>query len=239
MRILKLAGALVAMLAFSAVAVATASAAETLWRWLPGSVGETFEGKQTVETGKLTTASKLIILCKAGSLLLVGSELTEKEDAENKKDATLGLATIHFEKCTAAGLAANSLGDASGVILVHIEIHNCVISEKPLEFGLLILPLLIHIEVPSAGLLIEILEKGLFIARIKPDVGDETKHNFLITAKSKVAGVSQDPEKCEGGEKEVLLVKDDAKAEETATLDTEVLIKFDLTKDLNGEEIMV
>jgi len=46
MRIFKLIGALVVVLAFSVVAVATsASAKETLWKWLPGSVGETMKGK--------------------------------------------------------------------------------------------------------------------------------------------------------------------------------------------------
>jgi hypothetical protein len=236
MRTCKLFGALVVALAFSAVAVATASAAETLWRWLPGSVGETFKGTQ-IGPGKLVSQGepKLVIKCEKGTLLLAGSELV-KEGSTNEKDATLGLATIHFEACSAAGLAANSLGDAAKVILAHVEIHNCVINKANKEFGLLILPLLVHIEVPAVALLITVFEKGLFIARIVAE--GETKHNFLITAKAKEEGKAQDPEKCEGGEKEVLKIKDDAKAEETATLETVFLIEFDLTFDKEGQTIM-
>jgi hypothetical protein len=234
MRIFKLIGALVAALAFSAVAVATASAAETLWRWLPGSVGETFEGEQ-IGSHSLATASGLVTKCEKGTLLLAGSELT-KEGSTEGKDATLALATIHFEGCTAAGLASNSLGDAAKVILMHVEIHDCVINKANKEFGLLILPLPVHIEVPAVALLILILEKGLFIAKIESE--KESKQNFLLTAKAKEVGKAQDPEKCEGGEKEILLVKDDAKAEETATVAAVFLIRFDKTKDLNGEEIM-
>jgi hypothetical protein len=234
MRILKLIGALVAALAFSAVAVATASAAETLWRWLPGSVGETFEGEQ-VGAGAFTSAGKLVYKCEKGSLLLAGSELT-KEGSTEKKSATLGLATIHFEGCTAAGLALNSLGDAAKVILMHVEIHNCVINKANKEFGLLILPLPVHIEVPSVALLILILEKGSFVVKVEPEAG--SKETFVITARAKEAGKTQEPEKCEGGEKETLLWKDDAKAEETATLETQFRIHFDKTLDKEGQTIM-
>jgi hypothetical protein len=234
MRTFKLFSALVVVLAFSAVAVATASAAETLWRWLPGSVGETFEGEQVL-AGKLTSAAGLVIKCEKGTLLLAGSELV-KEGSTNEKDATLGLATIHFEGCTAGGLAANSLGDAAKTILAHVEIHNCVINKANKEFGLLILPLPVHIEVPSVALLILVLEKGLLVAKIESEAG--SKETFVITAKSKEAGKTQEPEKCEGGEKENLLMKDDAKPEEAATLDTQFRIHFDKTKDEKGQELM-
>jgi hypothetical protein len=240
MRIFKLVGALLVVLAFSAVAVATASAAETLWRWLPGSVGETFKGTQISKEAVLTVEGGVIsIKCKKATILLEGSELTEKGDAENKKAATLGLATFHFSECTVSGgFSVNSLGDKPGIILTHVELHNCVISKVPLEFGLLVLPLETHLEVPAVALLITVFEKGLFIARIKEEAGGK-KHNFLITAKSKEAGKAQDPEKCEGGEKEVLKTKIDNNAEQTATEDGEFLIEFDLTFDEEGEIIMV
>jgi hypothetical protein len=239
MRMFKLVGAILVVLAFSAVAVATASAAETLWRWLPGSVGETFKGAQTSKERVLTWAGGQSFKCRKASILLEGSELTEKGDAENKKAATLGLATFHFSECTLnGGFSINSLGDKPGIILTHVELHNCLISKVPLEFGLLVLPLETHLEVPAVALLIIVFEKGLFIARIKEEK-EGKKHNFLITAKSKEVGKAQDPEKCEGGEKEILKTKIDNNAEETATEDGEFLIEFDLTFDQAGEEIMV
>ena len=234
MRIFKLIGTLVVALAFSAVAVATASAAETLWRWLPGSAGETFKGTQIGEH-TLTSAGGLVLKCKKGTILLEGSALS-KEGSTEGKAATLGLATIHFEGCTGAGIAMNSLGDASGIVLLHVEIHNCLINNATKEFGLLILPLETHLEVPAVALLLTIFTKGLFIARITSE--KESKQNFLLTAKAKEAGKAQDPEKCEGGEKEILKIKDDAKAEETATVAFEFLIEFDKTIDA-GQEIMV
>jgi hypothetical protein len=233
MRTFKLAGALVVALALSALAVATASAAETLWRWLPGSVGETFKGAQ-IGTATLTSEAGFAFSCTKGSILLEGSELT---GTAGEKFATLALATLHLEGCTSATFAINSLGDKPGFVLMHIELHNCVINKANNEFGLLVLPLETHLEIPLLSLLVLILPKGLLIARIVTE--DETKHDFLITAKAKEAGKAQDPEKCEGGEKEILKIKIDAKPEEKATLASQFLIEFDLTKDKTGEEIMV
>jgi hypothetical protein len=237
MRIFKTIGALVAVLAFSAFAIATtASAAETLWKWLPGSVGETFKGEQkekgTLETEpghhKITCAKAKILL--TDETLKASSELT-KEGSTEGKDATLELVMIHFEGCKAEGLfPANSLGDASEVILAHLEVHNCMI--KKAEFGLLILPLALHIEIPSLGLLITVLEVGLFIAKIEAD----TKLIFLVLAKQKEG--LQELKKCEGGEEELLLAKVDNEPEEHAGLETHATFEFDMTKDKEGEEMM-
>src|SRR3978361_1163961 len=126
MRSLKLIGAMFVVLAFSAVAVATASAAETLWKILPGSVGETFTGK----SGKATLQQKggISITCASSSIALSSTELL-KEGATSEKDATLSKATVDFEKCTSAGLPTNSVSDASGIILVKVNIHNCMIAK--------------------------------------------------------------------------------------------------------------
>ena len=153
MRIFKLIGALVVVLAFSAVAVATsASAEEVLWKWLPGSVGETLKG----ETGPALLAfldekKQFDLKCTNGTLLLTytfkagegenpkevtaSSELV-KEGSTEGKDATLALFIIHFTGCKTLGLGANSVGDVKEVILVHVEAHNCMIG--PGKFGLLL-----------------------------------------------------------------------------------------------------
>jgi hypothetical protein len=223
MRIFKLIGALVVVLAFSAIAVSSASAAETLWKFLPGSAGETFKGAQ-IGKGLLQIKGGGTIVCLKGTILLEGSALVS--------EGTLALATIHFSECTALGLAMNSLGDASEILLVHVEIHTCMIAPK--HFGLLILPLPVHIEIPSLKLLILILEKGLFVALIESE--KESKTNFLLTATQK-AGV-QGIEKCEGGEKESLLVKTDNEPEVAAGLEASYLVEFDLTKDKAGQTLM-
>ncbi len=226
MRIFKLIGVLAVVLAFNAIAVAAASAEEVLWRWLPGSAKETFKG-EIPEVGDLLIIGGGRIECKKGKILLAGSELLEKQ--------TLALATIHFEGCKAEGLvAANSLGDASEVILVHIEIHNCIINKANKEFGLLILPLPVHIEIPATKLLIEILEKGLFVAKI--EATGTTKHNFLILAKQ--TKDVQEPKLCEGGKEEMLEAKVDAEPEQLAAILFHATIEFDLTIDTSGEEIM-
>jgi hypothetical protein len=219
------------VLAFSALGVVSvASGAETLWRWLPGTskekAKETFKGE--VSAGTLTIAGGNKITCTKGKILLAGSELVEKGTTEGK-DATLALATIHFEGCKAEGLfAANSLGDEKEIILAHIEIHNCMINKANKEFGLLILPLETHIEIPALALLIIILEKGLFIAKIVQEGAAGAK----ITAEVKEG--KQNPEKCEGGEKEQLLAKIDAKVEETATINFTAKIEF--CKQFDAEE---
>ena len=132
MRTFKLTGALAVVLAFSALGAATASAAEILWKLLPGSAGETFTGSSgTIRfTGSFGT-----ITCTAASILLADATLLEEGSTE-KKDATLALAFIHFTGCATAGLAINSVGDEPKVILLHVHIHTCMLA--PGHFGLLI-----------------------------------------------------------------------------------------------------
>jgi hypothetical protein len=238
MRIFKAIGILIAALALSAAALATAaSAAETLWKWLPGSAGETFTGEQPAK-GELKIGGGSAITCAKAKILLTDETLKAssellKEGSTEGKDATLELWVLHYEGCKfGALLPMNTLGDAKEILLIHLEVHHCMI--KAGEFGLLILPLQVHIEVPSTGLLITIFEKGLYIAKLESEAGSKSK--FLLTAKQ--AGGAQTPEKCEGGEKETLKAKVDAEAETNATIESTVKLTFDLTKDKNGEEMM-
>ena len=229
MRYLKLIGALAVVLAFSALGVVSAaSGAETLWRWLPGSVGETFKGE--FGPGTLTILpAKAKMVCAKGKILLAGSQLV---GTAGEKDATLALVTIHLEGCKAEGIfAANSLGDNPEIILLHLEFHNCVINKANKEFGLLILPLETHIEIPAAKLLVTLLEKGLYIARIAQEGAAAAK----ITAELKEG--KQNPEKCEGGEAEGLLMKIDNNAEEGAEINFTAKIEF--CKQFDAEETIM
>src|SRR5665647_1528657 len=193
MRSIKLIGAMFVVLAFSAVAVATASAAETLWKWLPGSVKETFTGK----SGKATLQAKggISITCAKSTILLAGAELTE---------ATLGNAGVHFEECTAAGLPVNSVGDAAKTILVKLAIHNCMV--KAGDFGLLFkLTEEVKLEVPSTKLTVAV--KGSFVGLIEGK-GGEKLLTFPLNIKQTEG--KQEFEKCEGGVANTLEAKTDA-----------------------------
>ena len=109
MRTYKLIAAMIMVLAFSAMAVATASAAETLWRWLPGSAKETFKGTAgpgTLQESKEGTKGGSAIKCQKSEILLTDSALkASSELLEN--EAKLALAIVHFSSCKAFGLAAN------------------------------------------------------------------------------------------------------------------------------------
>jgi hypothetical protein len=229
MRIFKLTGALMVVLAFSAIGVATASAVETLWRWLPGSAKETFKGGSKtatlqVEEGEKAEKPGPSIACTKSELLLAESELLEKE-------AKLALAQIHFTGCKTLGLAMNSAGDAKEVVLTHVEIHNCLI--KANDFGLLIKLLPVTLEVPATKLTIAV--EGIVIGLIAKTGAN--KYGLTVAQK---AGL-QEIQKCEGGVKETLLAKIDAQPKfgEAGEEAKEGIIEFDKTIDKVEEEIMI
>jgi hypothetical protein len=191
----KLAGATLAALALLAIAAASAPAEEVLWKWLPGRAGEQFKGS----SGKLTWQEKGggSLSCKKSETKAKEGELLEEGSTEGK-DAILGLAFIHFSGCASAGLATNSLGDSSGIVLVHVEIHDCLIAAN--HFGLLIKLLPLHVETPSTGTL-KVLE-GSFIALVEP-AGGTTPNKVWNLNIAQAAGV-QGIEKCEGGSAETV-----------------------------------
>jgi hypothetical protein len=231
MRTFKIICALALVLVSSAIAVATASAAETLWRILPGTKGETFTGKSGAATLEASAGSK--IACTGSTILLTfggsSSELLET-------GGSLALALIHFTGCKAEGLLpTNSKGDEKEIILSHLEIHTCLIKKG--DLGLKIETLPVVLEVPAVGLTIEV--KGAFIALIAPLEAKDKKHFELNIKQTK--GV-QEIEKCEGGVKQTLLSKADAAekfelAGELIAAGTGLLL-FDGTKDKEGEELM-
>jgi len=253
MRTFKLIAAMALVLAFSAIGVAaTASAAEILWKWLPGSVGETLKGG----SGKATLTTKFggaafTIECAKSTLLLTytfkkgeGENPTEvtasselvKEGSTEGKDATLSLLIIHFEKCLSFGLPVNSVGDLKEIILVHVEEHNCMINAKEKEFGVLLVPLQVHLEVPAAKALI--LVRGAVIGLL---LGAKEKEKVLTYKLDLTApGGVQSIKKCEGGVENKLeaALLNGEKFEPATEEAKEGVLEFDMTKDKEGEEMM-
>jgi hypothetical protein len=184
MRTLKLVGALFSVLALSAFAVAgTASAAETLWELLPGETGTTFTGKSGKATLQIKNAEKGTIICASSTA-----------EGEITAEHTLGLAFIDFTGCTVAGSKVNSLGDGPGIILVHVELHNCLI--EPGDAGILIKVLPLHLEIPATGLLISI--QGSLIALATPNKTPTTTFALLVQQKAGQQSIT----KCEGSKTE-------------------------------------
>lgn len=224
MRIFKLIGVLVVVLAFSAVAVATASAEETLWRWLPGSAKESFKGKSGKATLQVWEGIKgekpgASITCAKSEALLSESQLLEKE-------AKLGLTQIHFTTCAIGGLPVNSVSDASGVILTHVELHNCLIKKEAV--GIIFEPLEVTLEVPSTKL--TVIVKGSFVGLVKK-VGASV-FELIINQKEGHQGI----ELCEGGAKRTLLANiDSTKFVEAGEEAKEGKLEFD--KTLDAEEV--
>jgi len=232
MRTFKLIGALIAVLAFTVLGVANASAAEKLWKFLPGSVGETGTGGSGTAT---LTSAGLTIICKKSTITLSNLTLIEEGDAENKKDATLALGIIDFDECTTGGLAVNSVGDTSGLILVHVEIHTCLIAAN--DFGLLIKLLQVHLVVPAVEKLL-ILIRGAVIGLFEGKEGTKAKTFGLKVATN--AAKEQEITKCEGGEVNKLEAAFEAEKFNAAVENAEKgTLTFDGTTDVNGEEPMV
>jgi len=169
---LKLVAALVAAVALTAFATATAFAIEP--EWLPGAAG-------TVWTG--ATTGKLVLQLKGG-----GAFECEKATATGELlSKTNGLGLFTISNCTAFGLAALSLGDPAKTILVHVELLNCFITTSPLVGAILIKTLLVHVEIPTTGLLILLLESS-FVAKISPKNTRTKNYTFTIL---QTAGVQE------------------------------------------------
>jgi hypothetical protein len=193
MRLFRLVGTLFAVLAFSTVVVAVASAAETLWRWNPGTTGATFTGS----SGKVTLQVKggAAITCEKSALK--GSLTSEQ---------TLGVGTVTVTICTLTGLAVLGLGDTAQTVTLHGAFHDCLISSG--DAGLLIkLSEPVHVEVPSTGLLM--VFTGSLLVLALPNKSKKTGPFPLNAAQT--AGV-QAIEKCEGGTAQKLEASTDGSA---------------------------
>ena len=151
MRAFKLIGVLGAILALVAIAATTASAEV---EFLPGTAGTKFTnaGEKATLTAKNSKGETVAVTCaKAKS---TGELLSSKE----------ALILITFETCTSAGVPVNSVGDAGGTILTHVEAKACTITSSPLVGGILLKPLPVTLEAPLLKLKIEV--EGDVIGRL-------------------------------------------------------------------------
>ncbi len=142
MRSFKIAGALLAVALMISAAVSASAFANPAFLGAP----KTLTG--TSEEGELKDPSSgLVIKCKKDTI-----KSGEIENETNSK------ATVDFEKCTIGGLAAQSLGDKGGVILVPVTGTECYINKSAKEAGTLFTLASggVHIEVPSLGELLVI-----------------------------------------------------------------------------------
>jgi hypothetical protein len=177
MRGLKLVGAFFAILALTAVAAASASAA--LPEFLPGS--GTFTGKSGVAS----------LQVKGGATITCKTSTSTGELTGVKSDKV----TITFEGCTVAGLTVLGLGAAKGTIVVTLDSELCQIGSKDVGVILTILPTTgLHIEVPTGKHLILVI--GSVIGLLSP-INSSKTGPFPLTVAQK-EGV-QAIEKCEGG----------------------------------------
>lgn len=191
MRVIRATAVVTASIALGLLAT-SASAAETLWSLLPGTTGTTFTGK----SGKVTFQIK-----GSGSFISSSSEASGEITAEK----TLGLEVDTYVKSTLGGLPVNSLGDAAGVVLVHYELHHCLIGGGPLA-GWLRKMLPLHLEVPSTKLLLTM--EGSQIAQLTPNKTKSKTFNLIVEQKEGKASI----EKCEGGTALTLLTSLDGGA---------------------------
>jgi len=138
---MKIIGAVAMALILTVVVSAAAFAANP--EFLPGEAGAKFTGK----SGKVTLQIKgsSTITCAKSEITKGNGELLGPKSA---------LAVLHLSSCTGFGLAATSLGDASGTILIHVEISICKIGF--FDIGVKFAFLLLHIEIPSTKLLFTI-----------------------------------------------------------------------------------
>lgn len=191
MRTLKLAGAILVALAVMASLAATALAAETLRPCLPCATGATFTEKN----------KKVTLQVKGGSAVTCAEGSAEGEVVAEQ---TLKLKVVHWGKsCTSGGLPVDSLGDASGLILSHVELHICLSGSKLMWLQKL-LPL--HLEVPSTKLLMTV--EGAFISEITPINTSAKTFSLAIEQKEGKQAI----EKCEGGTAQTLLTSSDGGA---------------------------
>jgi hypothetical protein len=222
MRSIKMAGVLfILALALSAIAGIGASTVSAAPELLPDS-GVITENTFTAKSGagKLVAASGLTIECASDTVELANTKILSTIHLE---------AIIHFDKCTFTGLAVNSLGDKSGIILVLVLGLLCLFKDgTPLEVGVFFeLKNPLHLEVPTLGELLEI--KGSVIGLFA-----SADLNVLKTGVYKLTLAKPNPKECEGKKASLLTeTEHNAKPEASEEITTEE-ITFDKDVKIDG-----
>jgi len=152
--------------------------------------------------------SRKTVLTGAGGIAISCTEIDLTKSLIKFANIKHATGTLHFAKCTAAGLPINSLGDSKEQILMPVEILVCLEPTGAFStFGIAIEVSKIHLEVPSIGFLTEL--NGRVIGAISAKPGEalkEFKTVFNIVKESK--------------KQEVIACKE-GKAEKTHTLTLE------------------
>ena len=208
--------ALVAVFALSAVASATASAAEpefgrckneagtfkdsnctvgggTAFKWVPLAEGEKVKFTSTSGEGFLETANGEKVTCTADTN--VGETNGPKKD----------VVTVTFTGCTSSGFKCNSAGAAAGEIKTNKLLSEIgYINKAAKEVGLRLKPEgELFVEFECVGGIVKVKTKGAVIGKYTPV--NEMNEKFVLNLKC-VAGKKgvQEIEKFEGGLKETL-----------------------------------
>ena len=181
-----------ALLAICASLLAlTCAVASALPEALPGAKGTKFTGK----------SGKGILQIKGG----VSATCSSTTGAGELASPTSGTGTVDLKGCTIAGLPVNSLGDASGTLLISGEVSVCYINKSTKDVGIVVHSSTeTHAEVPSTKLLL--LGRGSFILLASPVNTKTTKFTGLLEQKEGKQAIT----KCEGGEERILEISTDA-----------------------------
>jgi len=111
-------------------------------------------------------------------------------------------------------------------VLIHLEIHNCMVGNGDFGWLIKVLP----VEITLFGLL-----EGSFVALVEGKVGSKALA-FKLNIKQQKG--KPEIEKCEGGEAEGLKSRIGVETQPTAWEFKEAEVAFDMTKDKEGEEMM-
>jgi hypothetical protein len=206
---------ILAVVALSAIASATASAA--LPEFNPGSTGTKFTG--TSGAGTLSTAAK-------ATLIECTSDEVKGELTGAKKQGT---AKIDFKGCKSFGIVGTkSLGDAEGVILVEALLELCYINKANKEVGVLTeVPSSKPVHVEVAGKLLIILGDAVGVLKA---AAVEPTTKYTITYKQK--GGKQEPAGCEGKTENLLVQENETGAFENAGEATTENTEFAIAQSL-------
>jgi hypothetical protein len=202
MQKIKLLGAaIIAVVALSAIASATASAA--LPEFLPGNAGEKFTGTSPSGTLEINALEK--ITCSSDAVAGENVGTTKKEAS----------ATVTFKGCSAFGIAgAKSLGEAEGTIVAKVKLKLCYINAAKKEVGVLTkVASPVHIEVGGKLVVVE----GDQVGKITP-VNTKTKTYKLSYEES---GGKPKPEGCEGEKEHLTSAVNEGAAKESGEATTE------------------
>jgi hypothetical protein len=173
MRVFKLVSTFAVVMALTAIAATTASAAI---EFLPGAAKTAFTG----------TSAEAVLQVKGGAAIKCTKSEVATGNGELLSSKTL-LFIVDFTGCKTLGLPINSLGDKAEVILVHVEGETCTVSTSPLVGAVLLKPLPLHLEVPSVGTLL--LVEGKFVGGLEPPNKSTKEYKLAIAQKEGKQGI--------------------------------------------------